>query len=102
MANLSGVIKELQQERDQLNKAIAALTSLNGAGRQKLQRRTMSTLARERIAAAQRARWAKQKTTANNMPRTGRVKRHISAAGIARIRAAAKARWAKVRAEKKK
>jgi exonuclease VII small subunit len=100
MANLSTIVKELQQERDRLDKAIAALTSLDGASTKTSARRTMSASARRRIAAAQRARWARQKSTAQNSG-AARPKRRISAAGIARIRAAAKARWAKVRAAKK-
>ena len=96
MANLDLVVKELQQERDRLDQAIATLASLNGASTSR--RRTMSAAARERIAAAQRARWARQRSKAS----TGHPKRRISRAGIARIRAAAKARWAKVRAAKKK
>jgi hypothetical protein len=96
MANLEAVVKELRLERNKLDKAIAALTSLDGTGNKTKtsQRRTMSVAARRRIAVAQRARWARQ--------RVARPKRRISAAGIARIRAAAKARWAKVRAAKKK
>jgi hypothetical protein len=100
MANLHAIIKELQQERDGLDAAIEALTSLGRntprAGRGP---RTMSAAARRRIAAAQRARWAKQK--GGSATNSARPKRHISAAGLARIRAAARARWAKVRAGKK-
>jgi hypothetical protein len=99
MASLDAIVKELQQERDRLDQAIALLTSLNGTGHKISQRRTMSPAARRRIAAAQRARWAKQKNSAQN---DAPPKRRISAAGIARTRAAAKARWVKVRAEKQK
>jgi hypothetical protein len=59
----------------------------------------MSAAARRKIAAAQRARWAKQKGQKVVPIKAG--KRHISAAGLARIRAAARARWARVRAGKK-
>ena len=103
MANLDAVVKELQQERDQLDRAIAALTSLDGTRAPKPQRRTMSASARRRIAAAQRARWDRQKKAAQNVSVIAWPKRRkISAAGIARIRAAAKRRWARVRAAKKK
>ena len=54
---------------------------------------------RDVVAAAQRARWAKQKRQKVVPIKAG--KRHISPAGLARIRAAARARWAKVRAGKK-
>jgi hypothetical protein len=103
MANLDAVVKQLQQERDRLDKAIGALTSLDGTRSRKTQGRTMSASARRRIAAAQRKRWARQKNAAQNASVIAWPKRRkISAAGIARIRAAAKRRWAKVRAAKKK
>jgi len=102
MANIQAIVKELQQERQRIDSAIKALSSLDGAA-PAAQRRTMSAGARRRIAAAQRARWARQKGTAGqNGSATAQPKRRISAAGIARIRAAARARWAKVRAAKKK
>jgi len=101
MPNLDRVIKELQQERTRIDQAIEALSSLNGAAPKAPPTRTMSASARRRIAAAQRARWAKQKS-APAKATTTRPKRRISAAGMARIRAAAKARWARVRAAAKK
>src|SRR5437762_13313963 len=101
MPNLDRVIKELQQERTRIDQAIEALSSLNGAAPKAPPTRTMSASARRRIAAAQRARWAKQKAI-RTPSGTARPKRRISPAGIARIRAAAKARWAKVRAAAKK
>ena len=78
MANLATVVQQLRKERDQaqrrveqLDEALNALGGLGGVrgrvGRvariQKpgKKRRTMSTAARKRIAAAQRARWAKWK-----------------------------------------
>ena len=75
MSNLTKVVMQMRQERDaaqktveQLDQALAALGSLGGfrtrdRGSQKLgtKRRTMSAQARKRIAAAQRARWAKWK-----------------------------------------
>jgi hypothetical protein len=64
-------------------------------------RRTMSASARARIAAAQRARWAKYKA---NKPakRRGRGRRKMSAAARAKIAAAARARWAKAKAAGRK
>jgi hypothetical protein len=102
MANLEAVVKELRQERDKLDKAITTLTSLDGTRSHKPLRRAMSAATRRRIAAAQRARWAKERGAEQSAPAVGGPKRHISPAGIARIRAAAKARWAKARAAKKK
>ncbi|MGD0157779.1 MAG: hypothetical protein ABSB50_16935 [Terracidiphilus sp.] len=83
-------------------------------------RRTLSAEARERIAAAQRARWAKSKkgvkkaarstaavSTAKKAPAVGlraksKKKRTLSAGARARIAAAQRARWAKVRKAAKK
>lgn len=64
-------------------------------------KRTMSKAAKAKIAAAQRARWAKVKGKAAEKP-PGRKKRTISAAGRAKISAVAKARWAKAKAAGKK
>src|SRR6266478_6441852 len=76
MSNLANVVQQLQKEREQaqrtveqLDEALKALGSLEGlrgkvgrVGRAQTlgkKRRTMSAAARKRIAAAQRARWAK-------------------------------------------
>jgi hypothetical protein len=64
MANFAGVLKELEQERSRLDQAIRAIGGLvgrNGAGARNAKRpkRTLSIAARRKIAAAQRARWAK-------------------------------------------
>ena len=75
MSNLAKVVAQLRQQRaeaqkkvEQLDRALAALGSVDGLrsrGRssQKVGRkgRTISAAARKRIAAAQRARWAKWK-----------------------------------------
>jgi hypothetical protein len=60
-------------------------------------RRKMSPAARARIAAAQRARWAKAKGTTVSeatASKPARKKRRLSAEGRARIVAALKKRWA--------
>lgn len=62
-------------------------------------RRTMAASARARIAAAQRARWAKVKGASSNGG-APRKRRKMSAAGRAAIAAAQRARWARVRAGK--
>jgi hypothetical protein len=79
MPKLSGLVAELRTERDraqkelgQLNAALAALSGLGHAssglprGRAVKKRRPMSAAARKRIAAAQRARWAKWKSARRN------------------------------------
>jgi hypothetical protein len=73
MLNLSKVVRQLRNEReqieaklDQLNTALKILGEVGTAGSRALRRRTtsgkrrpMSGAAKKRIAAAQRARWAK-------------------------------------------
>ena len=80
MSNLTNVVQQLKKERDQaqrrveqLDEALKALGSLGGlqgrVGRAQTAgkpRRTMSVAARKRIAAAQRARWAKWKVSRRN------------------------------------
>ena len=99
------IIAQLKAERDKaaqqvsaLDTAIGALSGLNST-RAPRGRRTMSAAARARIAAAQRARWAKVKGQRKVVAIA--PKRKISAAGLARIRAANKARWAKWRGGQK-
>jgi hypothetical protein len=105
LANLSGIVKQLKKERDRaqqrlsgLNAALEAFAGVyrgnNGTG----PRRKMSAKGRARIAAAQRARWAKVKAEQAG-PRP--VKRTMSASARRKIAAAQRARWAKVRREKK-
>jgi hypothetical protein len=67
----------------------------------------MSAAGRAKVAAAQKARWAKinaakGKTAAPQAAKVKQAVRKMSAEGRAKIAAAAKARWAKVRAEKAK
>ena len=62
MTNLSTVVMQLKAERAKLDRAMPALngsTTRNGPCKRKL-----SAAARKRIAAAQRARWAKYKAEA--------------------------------------
>jgi len=100
MANLAGVVRQLKAERDQVARQVerldAALAALNGS-HGKL-RGTLSASARARIAAAQRARWAKVKASKNG---TATPKRTMSVAARKKIAAAQRARWAKVKAGKK-
>jgi hypothetical protein len=103
MANIASVLNQLQQEHsrvthqiDRLNQAISALKGTN----HRRTGRTLSAAGRARIAAAQRARWAKaraQKVVSIN----GRRRRKISSTALANIRAAQKARWARWRKQRK-
>jgi hypothetical protein len=59
MSNLDWIVSQLKQQRDSLNKAIAALEGASHDGTRT--KHVMSVAARRRIAAAQKARWAKWK-----------------------------------------
>ena len=107
MANLKGLssfVRELKTTRKSLvddlrhvDAALSVLGKMRGGTLYTKPGRIMSAAGRRRIAAAQRARWAKVKGQAA----APKPKRHISAAGKKRIAAAARARWAKIRAAKK-
>ena len=107
MTNLGGVVQILRQEHDRLSKEIkaigAALSAFGAAyGNGTAPRGRMSAAGKARIAAAQRARWAKVraksgKASVVTMPK----KRTMSASARKRIAAAQRARWAKVKAAKK-
>ena len=107
MANLAGVVQMLKKEHARLTteaKAIAAALAAFGAayGKGTVPPRRISATGRARIAAAQRARWAKVKAKSTKgkvvtMPK----KRTLSATARRKIAAAQRARWAKVRAGKK-
>ena len=66
MENLSGIVKQLKKERDRiekqllgLNAALSAFAKVYTGTKPTRKKRTMSAAGRKRIAAAQRARWAK-------------------------------------------
>ncbi len=104
--NLAGVVQQLRRERDQAARTAqqldAALAALDGGsyGRRTGTRRNISAAGRARIAAAQRARWAKVRGTGKRkqnvvaMPK----KKPMSAASRRKIAAAQRARWAKLKA----
>jgi len=101
MVNLTTVLRQLEKERSRLasqlqnlNNALAALNakgSARGSG--------VSAAGRARIAAAQRARWAKVR--AGKVVSIAAPKRTMSPAARKRIVAAQKARWAKWRKAQK-
>jgi hypothetical protein len=110
MANLAGIVQQLRKERDQAARIVerldAALAAVNGGsyGKKTGTRRRLSAAANERIAAAQRARWAKvrrnarQKQNVVSMPK----RKTMSAGARRKIADAQRARWAKVKAAQKK
>jgi hypothetical protein len=107
MTNLGGAVQMLKKEHNRLTKQMKAITAALSAFGTAYGRKTgteggVSAAGRARIAAAQRARWAKVKAKSNK----GNVvtmskKRTMSAAARRKIAAAQRARWAKVKAAKK-
>jgi len=66
MPNVSSLVTQLRKERDRvekqlsgLNAALTAFANVYGGGKPTRKRRKMSAKSRAKIAAAQRARWAK-------------------------------------------
>jgi len=93
MANLELIVQQLKQERDRLDAAIAALSSVNGnhTSPERQLGKSMSAAARAKISAAQKARWARTKGASSY----GQKRRTLSAAARKRIAEAQKKRWAR-------
>ena len=100
MTNVSSIVKQLRKERDRVERQLSGLnaalrafanvysgSAING-------KRHISAAGRKRIAAAQRARWAKVRGRA----KVATPKRTMSASSRRKIAAAQRRRWAKVRA----
>jgi hypothetical protein len=71
MANLSSIMKQLKKERDRVKRelsgleaALTAFASAYSGTKPSRKRRKMSAKSRAKIAAAQRARWAKVRKAA--------------------------------------
>jgi hypothetical protein len=91
-------IADLKEKIDSLQDELTRLVGGSGAKR----KYRMSASARARIAAAQRARWAKVRKTKKPTRAAGNRKRTLSTAAKAKIAAAARARWVKAKAAGKK
>jgi hypothetical protein len=105
--DLSSISTTVLHRAVEIKETIASLTHelttlLHGSPATKtVKRRKMSAAERARVAAAQKARWAKVK--AGKPPAKAPAKKSkMSAAARAKIGAAQKARWARVKAEKSK
>ena len=107
MANLKGlesVVSQLRIQRTNLvgdlkrvDGALSALGSLHVSSNHAPPRRTMSASGRRRIAAAQRARWARVRAQ-NVVPIAAtKPKRTMSASARRKIAGAQRARWAKLK-----
>ena len=99
MAQVSSIVGQLKRERDRVAKQLsglnAALTAFAGAYGGANGKRQISAAGKKRIAAAQRARWAKVRGESTKPRRT------MSAASRKKIAAAQRARWAKVRVKQR-
>lgn len=108
MINVATIVTQLRKERSaaaqHLERLDAALAALNGSQGKIQAGRKLSRTARARIAAAQKARWAKvranggQKQKVVTMPK----KRTLSASARRKIAQAQKARWAKLKSTQRK
>lgn len=106
MTKIGSVVQLLKKEHERLTKQIqgvsAALAAFGATYTSGSVTRKMSTAGRARIAAAQRARWAKVKAKGDKGNVVAIPKRRtLSAASRPKIAAAQRARWAKVKAAKK-
>lgn len=102
LKGMGSIVSQLRAQRadfvnqiGHIDAALIVLGKVNGT-RASQAVRTISTAGRKRIAAAQRARWAKVRGHAEVAP-----KRTMSASSRRKIAAAQRARWAKVRANQK-
>src|SRR3954453_23131028 len=102
MTKLAGVVQSLKKEHERLTRELkgigAALSAFGAAYGRNGGTRKLSAAGRARIAAAQKARWAKarangRKTNVVTMPK----KRKMSVAARKKIAAAQRARWAKAK-----
>jgi hypothetical protein len=110
MTNLSEIVKQLKTERDRLEQQLSGLHAALGAFAGVYTdiavpkpRRKISAKGRARIAAAQRARWAKVKgQKVVSIAKSSKAgKRTMSASARRKIAAAQRARWAKFKQGKK-
>lgn len=107
MSNLTGVVRLLKKEQDRLSRELrgigAALAAFGHAYGKGTGTRNLSVAARARIAAAQRARWARVRKNASTQAKVVpiRGKRTLSAAARRKIAAAQRTRWAKLKTGKK-
>lgn len=107
MDNLVGVVRLLKNEHDRLSKELrgigAALAAFGKTYRNGTATRKISAAGRARIAAAQKARWAKIKGKTGEPAKVVPIltKRTMSATARRKIAAAQRARWARVKREKK-
>lgn len=89
---------DLKHKLESLQREITRLLGSTNSAATPRKRRKMSAAGRRKIAAAQRARWAKVKGRKSAAKPVKKARRKMSVAARAKISAAAKARWAKAKA----
>jgi hypothetical protein len=108
LMGLESIVTELRAERGHLvnnlrhvDAALAVLGKLEEGKFATESRRTVSASARRKMAAAQKARWAKAKKQSTSSGGAGgsRPKKHLSEATRRKIAAAQRARWAKIKSK---
>ena len=102
--SLETIVHEIDKEIANLTQARNVLASLNGsspkAAVRSLTAGRFSAASRAKMAAAQKARWAKYRAS-KGQSSTAKPVRIMSASARRKIAAAQKARWAKLRTGKK-
>ena len=105
LKGMESIVSQLRAQRadfvnqiGHIDAALIVLGKLDGTRVSQVPVRTISAAGRKRIAAAQRARWAKVRGKA----KVATPKRKMSAKSRAKIAAAQRARWAKYRKSAKK
>jgi hypothetical protein len=103
LKGMESIVSQLRAQRadfvnqiGHIDAALIVLGKLDGTRVSQVPVRTISAAGRKRIAAAQRARWARVRRKAKVAP-----KRTMSASSRRKIAAAQRRRWAKVRAKRK-
>jgi len=100
---INSIPTELRAERDRIHQAISALEAINSTGHRRAgrppramrKRRTVSAAARARMAAAQRARWAKVRAQQKaKQAQASKPVRRMSAAARRKLSRLLKQRWA--------
>jgi hypothetical protein len=112
MSNLQNALRELREKRQKaeieikkLDQIISGIESLNGIGvvhESSRATRIVSAASRQKMAHAQKARWASIRKPSQPILVSAPAKRTMSASARRKIAAAQKARWARVRAQEKK
>jgi hypothetical protein len=101
LSRIIALKEEIEALQSQIDSLVAGGEALGPIARRGPKKRRVSSAARNKIAAAQKARWAKVRAGqagVANAAKTPKKRGKMSAAGRAKIAAAAKARWAKAKA----